>query len=292
MMHNLLPIFPGCLTTLNKRTQCFFGSFRLIGCVAKVSRLGEPYWSIKVADISGVREVLLFDEAPRWDTFIMNGVITMELSMRPQAGFIVAKKPELLRLSNAMMEPALFWKALPVNWCLSEWVVERFLTMLMGIQSEMLLAFITRVFWQSEVLQAFLSAPASLNYHHNYQGGLLEHSVETAEIVASLPLCNEFDRDVLITAALLHDIGKTKTLASNMRRSQLGKLVDHDEMTLEVCSDALRWLDNEHADTAILLRHIWTCSSPGARYGYKAETYLAPALQLADQMSSKMARSA
>lgn len=291
-MHSLIPIFPGCLSGLNQNNQHFHGSFRLLGCVARVSRSGEPYWSIKVADISGMREVLLFDEAPRWDTFAVNGVIMMELSLRPQVGFIVAKNPEQLALSDALMEPALFWKALPVSWIVAEWVVERFLQLLMSMQSAVLLAFITKVFWQSDVLQAFLAAPASLNYHHNYKGGLLEHSVETAEIAASLPLRTQYDRDVLITAALLHDIGKAKTLTQTMRRTSLGRLVDHDEMTLEICAAALRWLDAEDPSAAILLRHIWTCSSPGARYGYKAETYLAPALQLADQMSSQLAKQA
>lgn len=291
-MHNIIPAFPSCLSDLNQNNQHFHGSFRLLGCVAKVSRLGEPYWSIKVADISGMREVLLFDEAPRWDTFLVNGVIKMELSLRPQVGFIVAKNPEQLELRDAMQTPALFWKALPVSWIIAAWVVERFLQLLMSMQTSVLLAFITKVFWQNDVLQAFLAAPASLNYHHNYQGGLLEHSVETAEIAAALPLRTTFDRDVLITAALLHDIGKAKTMTPTMHRTSLGKLVDHDEMTLELCAPALRWLDGEDAAAAILLRHIWTCSSAGSRYGYKAETYLAPALQLADQMSSQLAKRA
>lgn len=90
--------------------------------------------------------------------------------------------------------------------------------LIMSMQSQALLAFITKVFWQSDVLQAFLSA-VSLNYHHNYKRGLLEHSIETAEIAASLPLCTQFDRDVFITAVLLHDITKAKALTHTMRRT-------------------------------------------------------------------------
>ncbi|OZB41969.1 MAG: hypothetical protein B7X50_05795 [Alishewanella sp. 34-51-39] len=63
-------------------------------------------------------------------------------------------------------------------------------------------------------------------------------------------------------------------------------------MRLEICAAALRWLDAEAPSAAILLRHLWTCASPGARYGYKAETYLAPVLQLADHMSSQLAKQA
>lgn len=46
--------------------------------------------------------------------------------------------------------------------------------------------------------------------------------------------------------------------------TSLGKLVGHVEMTLEICAAGLRWLDAEDPSAAILLRHIWTCSSPAS----------------------------
>lgn len=291
-MNNMVPVFPHCLVSLNQGTNYCYSSFRLLGCVAKITRAGQPFWSIKLADVSAVKDVLLFDACPSWDRFVMNSVITTELNFRSSVGLIVARGPQPLSLPSALAEPALFWKAIPISWVISDNVVQQFLQLLMSIQSSSLLSFITQVFWQPDVLEAFLTAPASLNYHHNYAGGLLQHSLEVAQICAGLPLKSQYDRDVLVTAALLHDIGKTKTMKGNMRRTPLGKLVDHDEMTLELCAPALRWLDTQDEKTAILLRHLWTCTSPGARYGYKAETYLAPALQLADRMSSQITMSA
>ena len=63
----------------------------------------------------------------------------------------------------------------------------------------------------------FYECPAALYYHHDYKGGLLEHSIQTLEL-AFLTLINlekimEFsviNSDLIIAGALLHDIGKIR----------------------------------------------------------------------------------
>jgi 3'-5' exoribonuclease len=98
-------------------------------------------------------------------------------------------------------------------------------------------------------------------------------------------------RDLAITAALLHDIGKIKTLSAQMKRTSVGRWVDHDALTLELCSAALLTLEKIDEKSAILLRHVWTCASPGARYGYKSATPIANAVQNADRLSAEMDKS-
>lgn len=57
--------------------------------------------------------------------------------------------------------------------------------------------------------QEFLTWPAAITFHHNREGGLLQHTLEVAEIAlhiaSTMPWVN---RDVLLTAALWHDLGK------------------------------------------------------------------------------------
>lgn len=59
----------------------------------------------------------------------------------------------------------------------------------------------------------FADAPAATHNHHAYRGGLLEHSGEVAllceRLAGALP---HLDRDLLLTAALLHDIGKIEEM--------------------------------------------------------------------------------
>ena len=51
--------------------------------------------------------------------------------------------------------------------------------------------------------------PGAIQYHHNWKGGLMQHTIEVAEICELLCKQNpELDRDLLITGALLHDLGK------------------------------------------------------------------------------------
>jgi 3'-5' exoribonuclease len=55
----------------------------------------------------------------------------------------------------------------------------------------------------------FRDAPAAKRFHHAYQHGLLEHSLSVAQAVSAISATFPgIDRDVAVTGALLHDIGK------------------------------------------------------------------------------------
>jgi 3'-5' exoribonuclease len=75
---------------------------------------------------------------------------------------------------------------------------------------------------------AYRDAPAAKRYHQAYRHGLLEHSLSVAQSASAISATFPgIDRDVAITGALLHDIGKldaytTDTLAIDM--TDLGKL--------------------------------------------------------------------
>jgi len=103
-----------------------------------------------------------------------------------------------------------------------------------------------------------------------------------AEIVADLPLKTQVETNLSIVGALLHDIGKIKSLDGRMKRLETGKWVDHSALTLEVCASALATLEKCNSLFANILRHTWTCATPGVRYGYKANSAVAKAVMLAD----------
>ena len=55
----------------------------------------------------------------------------------------------------------------------------------------------------------YREAPAGKRYHHAYRHGLLEHSLTVAQAVSAISATFPgIDRDVAVTGALLHDIGK------------------------------------------------------------------------------------
>jgi 3'-5' exoribonuclease len=82
--------------------------------------------------------------------------------------------------------------------------------------------------------------------HHAYLGGLLEHTVAVATM--ALELCTlhpRLDRDLLVCAAIVHDLGKTRefTYGAEIERSREGSLLGHVELGLRIVA--------EHAPAAL-----------------------------------------
>lgn len=74
-------------------------------------------------------------------------------------------------------------------------------------------ALLRAIFGDADLCAAFTAAPAAKVYHHAYLGGLLEHTVAVTEMCEFVgQQYGRVDRDLLLTAALLHDVGKTQEL--------------------------------------------------------------------------------
>lgn len=107
---------------------------------------------------------------------------------------------------------------------------ERFQTLRSKIEDEdfsnLLDAIFTESFWE-----IFISAPAAKSHHQAYLGGLLQHSVEVAESAYSAykQYPENLNLSLLLTGALLHDVGKVKeyTFETSFDRSTTGKLIGH-----------------------------------------------------------------
>jgi 3'-5' exoribonuclease len=81
-----------------------------------------------------------------------------------------------------------------------------------------------------ELMKKFCSAPGGTQLHHNYLGGLLEHTHNMLRVaLAVLPLYPQVQPDLVLTAIFLHDIGKTEELAYDMAFSytDTGQLIGH-----------------------------------------------------------------
>ena len=77
---------------------------------------------------------------------------------------------------------------------------------------------------------AFIEAPAAKRLHHAWLGGLLEHVVSLVRVcLANAPFYPEVDPDLLITGAILHDIGKVRELSwgSSFDYTLEGQLIGH-----------------------------------------------------------------
>jgi 3'-5' exoribonuclease len=92
--------------------------------------------------------------------------------------------------------------------------------------------------------------------HHAYLGGLLEHTVAVATL--ALELCSlhqRLDRDMLLSAAIVHDIGKTREFAygAEIARSPEGRMLGHIELGMRVLAEHVP--DSLQAERRLALEH-------------------------------------
>jgi len=81
-----------------------------------------------------------------------------------------------------------------------------------------------------EIGPAFATAPAAKRLHHAWIGGLLEHVLHLVRIcIATAPFYPEVDPDLLVTGAILHDMGKVRELSwrSSFDYTLEGQLIGH-----------------------------------------------------------------
>jgi 3'-5' exoribonuclease len=102
-------------------------------------------------------------------------------------------------------------------------------------------------------------APAAKVMHHAYLGGLLEHVIGLCglakQIAAHYP---ELDVDLLLTAAMLHDVGKLEELCYERAISYTveGQLLGHIVMELETVSKAMDAIEGFPANLKTVVQHL------------------------------------
>ncbi len=151
-----------------------------------------------------------------------------------------------------------------------------------------------RAFWEDVSFTAqFKKAPAAKKMHHAYIGGLLEHTLSMAVLADKIAgHYNGIDRDLLVSGALLHDIGKTREFSYDMGidYSDEGRLVNHIVIGLQMIEEKMRTIANFPEEQALLLKHM-VISHHGSRELGSPEppkTMEAVILNCIDEMDSRV----
>jgi 3'-5' exoribonuclease len=174
-------------------------------------RNGEPWLRLSVGDATGSAEAVCWDDAETRYALCATGSAVFvrgvfELSERWGAKIKIA---ELREAAPGEYEPADLAPASHV----SPELLERDLRALLETIQDPELRLLLDSFFApgSEAWERFRDAPAAKTYHQAYRHGLLEHTLSVAQAVsAAANFFPGIDRDVAVTGALLHDIGKTE----------------------------------------------------------------------------------
>lgn len=126
----------------------------------------------------------------------------------------------------------------------------------------------------SDLRDGWRRAPCTRAGHHAYLGGLLEHTVAVTMLALELaPLHPRLDRDLLLAAALVHDLGRTReyTYGAEIGLTDEGRLLGHIQLGVRLLEERMAPLGIDPRRRAALLHcvlaHHGADGLPGRRFG-------------------------
>ena len=179
-------------------------------------RNGEPWVRLSLGDASGACEAVAWDDAET-----LYATATPGTPVFVKGLFEVSERWGSKIKLNGLREAAVDEYEPDQLTAESEVAVERLeqdlRELLATVQNPQLGLLLDRFFGEaSEIWQRFRDAPAAKTYHQAYRHGLLEHTLSVAQAVsAAAAFFPGIDRDVAVSGALLHDIGKTEAYNDN-----------------------------------------------------------------------------
>jgi 3'-5' exoribonuclease len=163
-----------------------------------------------------------------------------------------------------------------------------------GVTDDSYRALLVAIFSDAGFLPGFLKGVGGKLWHHNYIGGLAEHTLGVFDLCTDFAArYAELDKDLLLTGALLHDIGKidSYSLESFIEYSDSGRLLGHIVIGDEIVKEVISRIAGFPADKSLRLRHL-ILSHQGSPEQSSPIPPMMPegmALYIADLLDSKLA---
>jgi 3'-5' exoribonuclease len=257
----------------------------------KPKKTGEPYLALTLADRSGQIEAKMWDNvADCIDSFEQDHFIKVKGLINKYNQRFQLTIHKLRRLEESEIDFVDYLPKTTKNidelWrTLSDFVADF---------TDPHLKALVRVFMDdSEIAAAYRCAPAAKTLHHAYIGGLLDHVVSLFRscdlICRNYPQVN---RDLLMTGAFLHDIGKIHELTYNRAFSYTtrGQLLGHMIIELEMLQAKLQLVPGFPDELKTLVEHLIISHHGEYEFGSPKLPMFPEALMLhyLDDLDSKM----
>ena len=155
--------------------------------------------------------------------------------------------------------------------------------------SQLVLAF----FGNAKFARMFSFHSAAKSVHHGFVGGLLEHTLSVTKMCSYYASCYpQLNRDLLLTAAMFHDIGKLKELSVFPENDYTddGQLLGHIIIGTEMLGDKIKTISGFPPKLALELKHCILAHHGELEYGSPKKPALLEALALnfADNTDAKL----
>ena len=252
---------------------------------------GNNYLNVTLTDKTGSVKGVVWDNVDRIIAGLSSGdVVSIQATVNEYKGAAQLVIKNMAPCPAEAVDPSEF---LPATRLDIENMFERLLKTAAALQDGHLKALLNAFWNDEEFVRQFKTAPAAKKMHHAYIGGLLEHTLSMATLAEKIAgHYSGIDRDLLITGAILHDIGKTRELEYTFKidYSDQGRLLSHIVIGLEMIADKLANINDFPEEQELLLKHMIVSHHGTQEFGSPEppKTIEAVLLNYIDEMDSKV----
>lgn len=263
-------------------------------CKAKVlgkTKAGKTYYSLTLQDKSGTGDGKVWDLSSGIDHFEALQYIKIdgEVVRYQNANQLNIRRIRLAR--NGEYDPLDYVPASPYP---IEDMYQKLLAFIRSVSQNGLRSLLEAFFVKDPAfIKEFKAHSAAKTIHHGFAGGLLQHTLRVTELCddycRKYPLLN---RDLLITGAICHDIGKVRELSSFPENDYTdeGQLLGHIIIGVEMVSEKIAAIPDFPAVTKTELCHMILAHHGEFEFGSPKKPAIleAMALHFADNTDAKL----
>ncbi len=242
---------------IQQENKIITSSFVVVSKQVKPKKTGEPYLALTLGDRSGQIEAKMWDNVEdSLNAFEQDDFIKIKGLLNKYKNRFQITIHKLRRLGDSEIDYSDF---LPKT---TKDIGELWQTLagyVASFQNPHLKALLESFMADPDIAEAYRNAPAAKTLHHAYIGGLLDHVVSLCRSCDLM--CRNYphiNRDLLLTGAFLHDIGKIHELTYHRAFSYTtkGQLLGHMIIELEMLQAKLARLPDFPDELKTLVEHL------------------------------------
>ena len=257
-----------------------------------MTKAGKPYESLVLQDKTGTLDAKIWDPSSQGieDCDAMDYVCVMG-DVTSFQGTLQLNIKRLRKASEGEYDPKDY---LPVSEYDIDAMYAELQTYVNSLTNPYLKQLAAGLFLEDEAFaKRFKFHSAAKSVHHGFVGGLLEHTLSVTRLCDYCATrYSILNRDLLICAALFHDIGKLEELSVFPENDYTdeGQLLGHIAMGMEIVGMRIRMIDGFPRKLANELKHCILAHHGELEYGSPKKPALAEAVALnfADNLDAKM----
>lgn len=254
-------------------------------------RDGNNFLNITLSDKTGVIKGVVWDNVEQISAAVASGdFVRIQGKVNEYKGEFQLVIKNMEGCSGESIDPADF---LPATSRDIDSMFDRLVRIISSLETDFFRKLIEAFWNDEEFVRNFKAAPAAKRMHHAYIGGLLEHTLSMVSLADKVAgHYSGINRDLLLTGALLHDIGKVREYEYEVSidYSDEGRLLSHIVMGLEMVDEKLAEIKDFPKDQLLLLKHMIVSHHGSREFGSPEppKTIEAVVLNYIDELDSKV----